>query len=99
MSYELQVRRAAELDIAEAQVWYESRQSGLGGQFRSEVSLVIERLAETPLIYQIAHRDVRRAIVRRFPYLIWYRVLGKTVTVLACTYAGHDPEKVKARLP
>jgi len=41
LSYELQVRRAAELDIAEAQVWYESRQSGLGGQFRSEVSLVI----------------------------------------------------------
>ena len=97
MSYELQVRRAAELDIAKVQVWYESRQK----RSRWSVplrSLTCHRLAETPLIYQIAHRDVRRAIVRRFPYLIWYRVLGKTVTVLACTYAGHDPEKVKARL-
>ena len=99
MSYEVQVRRAAELDLAEAQVWYETQQTGLGAEFRSEVSRVIDRLAETPLIYQIVHRDVRRAIVRRFPYLIWYRVAPQMVIVLACTYAGRDPERVKARLP
>lgn len=98
MSYEVQVRRAAELDIAEAQVWYETQQTGLGAEFRSEVSRVIDRLAETPLIYQIVHRDIRRAIVRRFPYLIWYRVVAETVIVLACTYAGRDPQRVKARL-
>lgn len=97
MSYEVQVRRAAELDMAEAQVWYETQQTGLGAEFRSEVTRVIDRLAATPLIYQIVHRDIRRAIVHRFPYLIWYRVAAETVVVLACTYAGRDPEKVKAR--
>ena len=84
MSYEVQVRRAAELDIAEAQVWYETQQTSLGADFRSEVSRVIDRLAATPLIYQVVHRDIRRAIVQRFPYLIWYRV-AETVVVLACT--------------
>ena len=98
MSYQIQVRRAAELDIAEAQVWYESQQNGLGREFRAEVSRVIERLSKTPLIYQKVHRDVHRAIVRRFPYLIWYRVFGDTVIVLACTYAGRDPKYVKSRL-
>ncbi|HJZ82287.1 MAG TPA: type II toxin-antitoxin system RelE/ParE family toxin [Pyrinomonadaceae bacterium] len=98
MSHKVQVRRAAELDFAGAQVWYESQQSGLGAEFRTEVSRVIDRLVETPLIYQKAHRDVRRAIVRRFPYLIWYRVTGEMVIVLACTYAGRDPSRVKARL-
>jgi plasmid stabilization system protein ParE len=98
LSYEVQVRRAAELDIAEAQVWYETQQTGLGGEFRSEVSQVIDRLAASPLIYQIVHREIRRAIVRRFPYLIWYRVAAETVIVLACTYAGRDPDSVKARL-
>ena len=98
MSFDVQVRRAAELDVAEAQLWYETQRSGLGSEFRSEVSQVIDRLAETPLIYQVLHRDVRRAIVHRFPYIVWYRVIGETVTVLACTYAGRDPKKVKARL-
>lgn len=98
MSYEIQVRRAAEVDIAEAQVWYESHQSGLGGEFRFEIARVIDRLADSPLIYQIVHRDVRRAMVRRFPYLIWYRVVAERIIVLACTYAGRDPKFIRARL-
>ena len=78
MSYEVQVRRAAELDIAKAQVWYETQQAGLGAEFRLEVSRVIDRLASSPLIYQIVHREIRRAKVRRFPYLVWYRVAVET---------------------
>ena len=97
MSFKVQVRRAAEVDIAEAQLWYEAQRSGLGAEF-SEVSQVINRLGETPLIYQMVHRDVRRAVVHRFPYLLWYRVRGEDVTVLACTYAGRDPSKVMSRL-
>ena len=63
-----------------------------------EVSRIIDRLAATPLIYQVVHRDIRRAIVRRFSYLVWYRVVTDRVVILACTYAGRDPERVKARL-
>ena len=98
MSFKVQVRRAAEVDIAEAQLWYEAQRSGLGAEFHSEVSQVIHRLGETPLIYQMVHRDVRRAVVHRFPYLLWYRVQGEDVTVLSCTYAGRDPSKVMSRL-
>jgi plasmid stabilization system protein ParE len=98
LSFAVQVRHAAELDIAKAQVWYETQQTGLGAEFRSEISQVVDRLAATPLIYQIAHRDIRRAIARRFPYLIWYRIAAETVIVLACMYAGRDPARVKARL-
>jgi len=87
LSFSVQVRRAAELDIAEAQVWYERQRSGLGADFRSEVSKVFAILRETPLIYPILYRDVRRALIHRFPYLLWYRIVGENVTVLACTHA------------
>lgn len=98
MSYEVQVRGTAELDIAKAQVWYDAQRTGLGAEFRSEVARVIDRLAETPYIYQIVYRDVRRAVVRRFPHLVWYRIRGESVIVLACMHAGRDRDKVKARL-
>jgi hypothetical protein len=97
LSFDIKIRRAAELDLAEAQLWYESQLTGLGADFLFEVSQVLDQLAETPLIYQIAYRDVRRAIVHRFPYLIWYRILGKAVTALACTHGRLDPNKAKAR--
>jgi hypothetical protein len=75
-----------------------AHQSGLGVEFQTEVLQVIDRLAETPLIYQIVYRDVRRAIVHRFPYLIWYRVVGEGVAVLACSNARQEPSKVVSRL-
>ena len=97
MSFKVHVRRAAELDVAEAQVWYETQRAGLGADFHSEISKVFTVLTETPLIYPVLYRDVRRAIVQRFPYLIWYRVPGEAVTVLACTHARQNPSKVISR--
>ena len=98
MTYKVYVRRSAELDVAEAQLWYEAQSSGLGAEFHSEVSRIISRLSVTPFIYQIAYKDVLRAIVHRFPYLVWYRVLGERVTVLACTHGRQDPNQTVSRL-
>jgi plasmid stabilization system protein ParE len=88
----VQIRRAAEFDLAAAQMWYETQVIGLGTQFHFQVSQVLARLAVTPLIYPMVYRDVRRAVVHRFPYLIWYRVLDKDVMVLACTHGRQDPD-------
>jgi plasmid stabilization system protein ParE len=98
LTFNVQVRRAAELDFAEAQVWYENQRPGLGAEFQSEISQIISVLAQTPLIYPVLYKDVGRAIIHRFPYLMWYRVVGKTVTVVACTHVRQDPEKATKRL-
>lgn len=97
LSFKVQVRRVAEIDLASVQVWYEAQRSGLGAEFQSEVSQILDRLAETPLLYQVVYRDVRRAIVHRFPYFIWYRVIGEEVTVLAGTHCRQDPNKAISR--
>jgi plasmid stabilization system protein ParE len=97
LSFKVQVRRAAELDLAAAQIWYETQRNGLAAEFHFEVSQVFARLTDTPLIYSVIYRDVRRAVVHRFPYLIWYRVLDEDVTVLACTHTRQHPNKAMSR--
>jgi hypothetical protein len=59
LTFHLQVRRAAELDIAEAKVWYETQRPGLGIQLLAEISHVFSILEETPFIYPAVYRDVR----------------------------------------
>jgi toxin ParE1/3/4 len=98
LNFNVFVRRAAELDVAAAQFWYETQRPGLGKEFHFEFSQIIGRLTENPLIYATAYRDVRRAAVHRFPYIIWYRVVNKDVIVLPCTSAKQDPGKSRARL-
>ena len=94
----MQVRRAAEIDLAAAQKWYETQRRGLGAEFHQAVSQVFARLTNNPLIYPAIYRDVRRAVVHRFPYLIWYSVLGEDLTVLACTHSRLRPNKALSRL-
>ena len=93
MSFKVQVRRAAELDLAAAQSWYEAQSRGLGVEFHSEIAKVFARLSETPLIYPAVHKDVRRVVVQRFPYLIWYRLVEQEVTILACTHGRQDQNR------
>ena len=69
LNYNGYVRRAAERDIAEAQIWYEEQQIGLAAQFHSEIDATMNLLAEEPLIYPVLYRAVRRAVLHRFPYL------------------------------
>jgi toxin ParE1/3/4 len=73
MSYRLQVRLAAEADVAEAAQWYDQRQPGLGEKFVREVDQAIARVVENPLALPVILRrhEVRRALTKRFPYRIF----------------------------
>ncbi len=61
MSYRVYVRSAAERDIVEAQNWYEAQQQGLAAECHAELSAMLGSLGETPLIYPLLYREVRRA--------------------------------------
>jgi len=98
MSYRLSVRRSAERDIAGAQDWYERQQAGLSRVFHQELTATVEIISETPFIYPILYRNVRRAILHRFPYLIWYRVEDDLITIIACTHGKANPRKLSQRL-
>ena len=98
MSFSVHVTSAAETDVAEALEWYESQHLGLGQGFLDEFEAVIAVLSETPLIYQELIGEARRAVLHRFPYLVWFVVRGRIVTVIACTHGKINPAALPRRL-
>jgi len=92
------LRRAAELDLAAIEDWYESQRQGLGGEFRQSVNEAITRIADSPLAYPERYRGARRVLLRRFPYVLWYRPIESLVVVLACVHGKRDPREIRARL-
>jgi len=77
--------------MAEACNWYESRQTGLGQDFLSELQTVLAQLAESPGMYAPGYRQVRSVRLHRFPYVVHYRFTGEIVVVLAVMFGGRDP--------
>ena len=89
----LLVRPAAAADLEEAFLWYNARRPGLGGEFLEAVDQVFRGLLENPRGYRVVYRETRRAHVRRFPYGVFYRIVGDNVVVVACFHGKRDPRR------
>jgi hypothetical protein len=82
------VKPAARWDVIKASAFYEMRQAGLGAEFEDEVETVWRTIAAQPRLFGRASpprrvREVRLALVHRFPY----EVRGADVVVLSVTHA------------
>ena len=91
------VRPAAAADIDEAFLWYEGQHAGLGHEFLAAAQTLLDVIAEHPLRYPVIRRNTRRALLRRFPYAIYYRVYENIVVVVACMHGRRSPRRWLSR--
>jgi len=87
----LLVRDAARDDLREAFSWYEARQAGLGSEFLSAVSYTLQAVESNPQQYPFAVEDIRKAPLRRFPYVVYYVALDTSVSVIAVMHSRRHP--------
>jgi len=98
MAAELIVAQEAEQDITEAYGWYESQRVGLGEEFQSCVDACIQRILRNPEMHRVVFENYRRALVRRFPYAVFYEFAYGVVVVYCIFHTSRDPEKWRQRL-
>lgn len=94
---QLILRPAAAADIEDAITWYEQQSSGLGAEFLETVNVALDAIAEKPELAPVVGRKTRRALLRRFPYGIFYRVYPGAIVVVACMHGRRDPRRWRAR--
>ncbi|HSB12128.1 MAG TPA: type II toxin-antitoxin system RelE/ParE family toxin [Blastocatellia bacterium] len=98
MAVELNFAPEVEWDILEAYAWYEGRRPGLGEEFLTCVDAFGQGIYRHPEIYAKVYEDYRRALVRRFPYAVFYEFLEDTVTIYCVVHTARDPQKWRQRL-
>lgn len=89
------VRAEAESDIADAAVWYDRQEPGLGQDFLAKIESAIASAADNPFRYPCLRRrpEVRRVLTRRFPYRVFFiRRSGAIVVFRVLHGARHDRE-------
>lgn len=91
------LRPEAEEDLEDASLWYEGHRVGLGEEFLDEVQQAIGLIEENPQSYPRVHGEIYRALIRRFPFGIFYLLESETVVVLAIIHASRDPDSWKNR--
>ena len=97
MTAQVIIRREAQADLTEAFRWYQQESPGLGFEFRRAVDACLAAVQRNPKAYPAVHGRIRRAMLRKFPYGVFYLETNAGISVLACLHAKRDPGLWRSR--
>jgi plasmid stabilization system protein ParE len=86
------ILRAAQADVRRAARFYAGEAPGLGAEFIAEIGRAFDRLAQHPEIGAPLRQGARKLLLRRFPFLVIYRVEPAQVLVLAIGHQRRHPD-------
>ena len=84
--------KAAQTELDQAFEWYETQQKDLGVQFLNEFDAAIRRISSYPESYILIEKNVRRCLVKRFPYGILYGIDTDKIVVIAVAHLHRKPD-------
>ncbi len=97
MNYVLDYRAEARVELEDAYNWYEDQEEGLGEAFLDSVDGSLDRIEQRPESCAVVLKDIRRVVVKRFPYVIYYRVISSRVIVIAVFHGKRNPKQLRSR--
>jgi plasmid stabilization system protein ParE len=78
--------------------WYDGQRPGMGTNFITNVQDVLDGIAAMPRMHQAIYKDVRRAVVKKFPYTVLYLVEPDQILVVAVFHSKRDPSIWQGRV-
>ncbi len=98
--YRVQILDAAASDLRSVIEWYEDRKEGLGLEFYQNFNEITERVSVNPFLYQNYHLFIRRAVMTRFSFNVYYAVdeVNFVVEVIAVFHQKMSLAELRQRI-
>lgn len=91
------IRPLAEADIDEAHAWYAARSPQAAARFLDTMAMVLEEIGARPESFPLVHRSVRRALLPRHPFGVYFTIAPARITVLAVVHSRRHPRRWQRR--
>jgi len=94
MSRELIYLPAASQDFVEGKDYYEELSPGAGGQrFENAFKEAIRQIKDGLVTHAVAFEHFHRVNLRKFPYALYYRLIGGKAVIVAVLYSRWHPKR------
>jgi len=90
-------RPQAEVEALDAWAWYAERQLETARRFTLELNRCIDRIQATPEMCPLVDPPLRRALLRHFPYAVFYRVSDDEIVIVSCFHVRRNPKVWRQR--
>jgi len=92
------LRAEAEVEFDDSFDWFNARRTGRGLEFAAAIENVLNKIAANPLIGPVVFADIRKCVVRRFTFNVYYRPHFNWIEVVAVFHTSRDPKIWKGRV-
>lgn len=86
------------MELIESARYYEARSAGLGDRFLDEINAGIGEIRAAPDRWEVVEGDLRRYILQRFPFSIFYRMRQDELRILVVMHQRRRPDYWRHRL-
>jgi hypothetical protein len=87
-----------ERELTDAAVWYEDTLQGLGIDFTMSVKQGLHLIERNPFLFPVVYKNYRRFLVKKFPYKVYYELVGEVLVVYALVHHKKDTHSGRKRL-
>lgn len=98
MSLRVEFLAGADADLQEIFNRFEDYREGFGAEFMITVDAYLTRIAAFPEIAPIYFENVRRQVMQRFPFGIFYQPNAARIFVVAILDLRQDEQRILQRL-
>lgn len=95
MKYQLVFRKKAGDHLEEIHKWYETQKDGLGDEFFLSINAGLTSILENPLLFPVKFKNIRCAIVARFPYGIYFSIESDQIIILSVMHFKRNPKIIR----
>ena len=92
MMLNIEISEFAFKEIEESKEYYNLQKDNLGLDFKSDTLSAITNIATNPTLYPIISNNIRRCLLHRFPFSIFYIIKEKTIIILSVAHQHRKPK-------
>ena len=91
MKYRVEITPVARAELVAESDYFERNKKGEGKAFAAEVRSRLKRIAFNPKLHAIVFLDVRKAVLKKYSFCLFYYIEGNRIVVISVFHTSRDP--------
>jgi toxin ParE1/3/4 len=90
--FSIEVSDEAEIDFDNSYNYYFEERHKVADAFFKRINMSFEDIKQNPFAFPVAYKNIRKYVVKKFPFVIYYQIVNSTIKVIAIFHTSRNPE-------
>lgn len=90
--FSVEISDDAEIDFDKSYKYYSADSLEIADTFFKQINFSLENIQQTPYSFSKIHKNIRKYIVKKFPFVIYFQVIDTLIKVIAIFHTSRNPE-------